>query len=611
MKKYRIILLFLVFSILFINIPIMAEEDSTSVWSDSELMSAYNQSEYLASNRSDAIALIDTKLEINKDDSTLHVHQLWSVVNKSGTEWYVPMQELKGQTIKKLKVRAYTSSTDLNMKDFETLGKWNINSSFEDKAYKAGINTSNSYPEICFGKSEMGRIVYYVSYDLTDAVKKSSDGMPFIFQKIINDSMDPAPVKVAMTLNVKDSDSKTKIWAFGFNGNIEPYQDNDFRLRDTTFNSSSSYMTLLVTMEGASSVNLPSDVRSMDKIKKKAFKGSDYDENIARDIEPSKWSNILETLMNALLWIFSKIAGIIPLVIFALIGKKFLNERKKNIASNIKEIDMEKGYWTREIPLKGKIDQVHYMYNMKSYGFSSVINLDFISAYILKWIKNGNITPIIADKSKNNELVIEKIPSVFESSLERTTWKILEDVAVNNKITNDKMSKYFKRNDTSIKEAVDESKEKTKSNLSEIGIIKYDDKGETFAFTEEGKEQYKNTFGFKQYLKDFTIINEREAREVTLWDSYLILASVYGIADEVEKQFEKLVPNFMFAQDNSNLSSSVPVYQYVMLANSFNRSASSGYSAAQQARRSSGGGGFSSSGGGGGSSGGGSGGGSR
>ena len=56
-------------------------------------------------------------------------------------------------------------------------------------------------------------------------------------------------------------------------------------------------------------------------------------------------------------------------------------------------------------------------------------------------------------------------------------------------------------------------------------------------------EEGKRICGLKKYLKDFTLINEREAVEVHLFEDYLILAQMLGIAKKVMKQFKDLYPN--------------------------------------------------------------------
>ena len=105
--------------------------------------------------------------------------------------------------------------------------------------------------------------------------------------------------------------------------------------------------------------------------------------------------------------------------------------------------------------------------------------------------------------------------------------------------------------------------------------------------------------GLKNFLKEFTLIDKREAIEVTLWEEYLMYAQIFGIADKVAAQFKKLYPEV------------ITDYSYNSII--FIRTVSySGMRSAYSARSnaySSGGGGRSSGGGGGGSRGGGGGGG--
>ena len=59
------------------------------------------------------------------------------------------------------------------------------------------------------------------------------------------------------------------------------------------------------------------------------------------------------------------------------------------------------------------------------------------------------------------------------------------------------------------------------------------------------KEGAKEVYGFYKFLKDFTLVNEREVSEVSLWKEYLVYASLYGMADEVRKGMKKLAPDVM------------------------------------------------------------------
>ena len=129
--------------------------------------------------------------------------------------------------------------------------------------------------------------------------------------------------------------------------------------------------------------------------------------------------------------------------------------------------------------------------------------------------------------------------------------------------------------------------------------------------TEEGKEKAQQVIQFKNFLKDFTLNNERSVPEVALWKDYLVFAQLYGIADQVAKQLKQLYPaDFAHFAQSLNMDAN-----YLPTIINMNRNiATNAYTNAAAkltSVRSGGGGGFSSIGGGGGFSGGGFGGGSR
>ena len=48
--------------------------------------------------------------------------------------------------------------------------------------------------------------------------------------------------------------------------------------------------------------------------------------------------------------------------------------------------------------------------------------------------------------------------------------------------------------------------------------------------------------GLKKFLEDMTLIDDKKAIEVHMWDEYLIFAQAMGIADKVAKQFKDFHP---------------------------------------------------------------------
>ena len=114
---------------------------------------------------------------------------------------------------------------------------------------------------------------------------------------------------------------------------------------------------------------------------------------------------------------------------------------------------------------------------------------------------------------------------------------------------------------------------------------------------------------FENFLKDFTISDQRTAVEVKLWKDYLVYAQLFGIAEKVAKQFQKLYPAEFTEFSESVGMNNAMLWHTMHYTNSMSGRAFT--NAVNKAGSVSGGGGRSSFGGGGGFSGGGFGGGSR
>ena len=63
-------------------------------------------------------------------------------------------------------------------------------------------------------------------------------------------------------------------------------------------------------------------------------------------------------------------------------------------------------------------------------------------------------------------------------------------------------------------------------------------------------------FGFKNFLRDYTLVNIRESAEVGLWQDYMVYAALFGIADKVAKELKDINPQAF---------EEVVVYDYPMM----------------------------------------------
>ena len=243
---------------------------------------------------------------------------------------------------------------------------------------------------------------------------------------------------------------------------------------------------------------------------------------------------------------------------------------------------------------------------------------DFLGAVLLKWIHDGNVR--VEKVTKDGLFKNKTITNIIFSK--RPDESLSMEV---------KLYDYMMAASNDGKLEQDEFKDWCNSNYSKI-LSWFDDVlyNETLDLVKQGKVIYQNAktmkifnykyfdvdpsmmeeaekmAGLKKFLKEFTVIDQREAIEVNLWNEYLMYAQIFGMADKVASQFKKLYPEIITDMDSIGYD-----YTDIMFIRSITssgiRSASTARSRAQS--YSSGGGGFSSGGGGGGSFGGGGGGG--
>lgn len=51
-------------------------------------------------------------------------------------------------------------------------------------------------------------------------------------------------------------------------------------------------------------------------------------------------------------------------------------------------------------------------------------------------------------------------------------------------------------------------------------------------------------FGLKKYLEDFSLLNERGVKDVTLWKDYMVYATLFGISKKVIQEMKEVNPEY-------------------------------------------------------------------
>lgn len=93
--------------------------------------------------------------------------------------------------------------------------------------------------------------------------------------------------------------------------------------------------------------------------------------------------------------------------------------------------------------------------------------------------------------------------------------------------------------------AAENLEEKYKANNSNINT--WEDTSNTvkyFKLSDRGEQMANEIMGSYRFFKDFTIIDERSKIDLGLWDDYLVMATIYNMAEKVEIDLEDIMPEW-------------------------------------------------------------------
>ncbi len=550
---------------------------------------------------------IDETVVIRADGSA-RITQVWDVTVVSGTEFYLPFDNLGPMDI-----------TDLSVSEngepfYEEGDGWDTDRTIDQKRGRCGIVRKSGGVELCWGQGSLGDHVWTVSYTVKGLVMKMGDynGLYFSF---VNPGLSAPPrhVKVMLVNETGGPEWTTdnvKVW--GFRSPSEIYVENGaIRAESLSSFGSNNAMTVLVRFDPDLLTPAVEYSKDFEKVQKMAFKGSDY--------KPKK--SFTEILGNIIMGIFGLVGLLFsPVGIFVIVIVLWLFLRISSLLGfkywkSIYGQSRIKG-WYRDVPLEGSIPAAYYAL-VKGDRLEGFVNHDhsknLIGAYFLKWVLNG-VVGVIPDPDKKNRvnLSFEK-ESHFDEPVENDLYQMVREASGANLILEaGELEKWSKKSFKRISNLPGRVQTQGHKWFQDKHFILKGDR-----CNPTGQEQARHLIEFKNFLEDFTLSKERGSVEVTLWRDYLVFAAMFGIADKVAKEFEKLYPAefSQFAQDTGLYNTSC-LLDTLRVSNDISASAmrkamSEKASHSSGSGWSGGGGGGFSSGGGGGSFGGGFGGGSR
>lgn len=463
------------------------------------------------STRVDSVSF-DVRLQ---DDGSAFVTEVWSMyAGSEGTEMYQPHYYLRQGDVE-MDIAGLAVSDETG-RQFVSEGKgWDTNRSRRAKEGRCGLVPVNDGYEICWGLGATGQREYTVTYTLTGLVKAydDCDGFNYTFlapgQGVPPRSFSLRIVKAMEPL----TDENTGIWGFGSHSDLF-FQDGEIRARSTEAFRSSNYLTLVVQFDKGLFEPAVTAGGSFDAVLDKAREGSEYKEDKAG------WRDFLPMLMFALFFLGSLLLSVVG-VLYSVISRKRL--RRKLLGGSEKDVE-----WFRGTPVGGDLKKAS---NILSLISDKDNNQNLISAYITRLFYKGAFE-LVPDAKGNLQLKVNEFPEPSQASdkddlsLEYRIYGFFKSAAGDDSILQKKeLRKWASRNGKSI-----------------YGWQKDVPDGSTLKTLDAG--EVRQVYGLKKFLKDFTLIPDRGVVEVALWNDYLTFASLYGIADQVYKDFKKVCPEY-------------------------------------------------------------------
>lgn len=463
---------------------------------------------------------IEVRVRLQRDGSAL-ITERWDMRASEGTEVYVPRENLGDIEIMDFSVLE-------GFKRFEFQDYWDTDASLRDKAGKCGINPLGSGVELCWGLGSHGDHVFNVQYRMTNVIKSLNDCDIFHLQ-LVNSEMAAAPAHVKVTIEAPDSQMDTswvRLWGFGYEGTTGFESDGTAVFESTDHLSYYSSVIALLRFEKGCFESESVQDREFQEVLDMAMQGADFGSDEDYDDGVSFIGFLSSLLVIYFMFIY-------PVKRALSGGKLSKRQKRKLLGANPSNLP-----WYRDIPLKGNIYEADFVLEkLDEKRQSNAI----ASAIILRLIQDGYLAVRKVDKGKVDIYFNDGADPQNLDDASLGLYIMMKEASGSDEILQDKeFSKWSakSKNKSAIRTWANRIQKEAKSGLGGRSLYLKD------KFTPEGQTEAQHLIGLRNYLKDFTIIEERHSDEVTLWRDYMVYASLFGIADRVAKELKDINPEY-------------------------------------------------------------------
>ena len=490
----------------------------------------------LTSSAGSQLKDLDIRVVLRHDGSAMITEMHQMTISDEGTELYISMPNMGESRVTGLEV-----SDELGLM-FENVGEWNSNLSRQQKAGKCGIAALGDGFEICWGLGEAGERTYVTTYELTGLVRSypDADAIRHVF---LQPGGTLAPEHVRLVIVRADGEPLTheggaSAWGFRHLGEIS-FADGAIIDEAADLTGDASLYVMVSFKKGLFSPTV-SESDTFEHKKQLALEGSDY-------YDPYATKSIWQIVKESAWW-----WAPLTLVLIALITVPILKERYRRW--KIHQRVYENLLWYHDIPLGGNLMEAYRL--LVSLHEAKPKTNNVLLAMVMRLVSIGAFSIVRKENGQERICVSDTLPDEeHQDKMLRELYIYMKHAAGEDKILSPyELTSYFRQNKGFAMSATtligvltridgtyfNAPRKSKKTNKKKVRREKRQQQAELDRHIEEARQ----VVGLRKMLQEFTLIDERHAREVTLWKEYMVWATMFGIADQVISDMKKINPDY-------------------------------------------------------------------
>lgn len=200
----------------------------------------------------------------------------------------------------------------------------------------------------------------------------------------------------------------------------------------------------------------------------------------------------------------------------------------------------------RDIPCNNDLFLTFYI----AYQFFIIYRkTDLLGSILLKWLRDKKIEINKTENSKTNITFYKDNLDTISDTMEKELYNMFLLASNDGILEQSEFSNWCMQNHSKVlgwfNNLLNIEKEKLLQNGLLIEKNRIFFKSKKYIVTPKLRQLAMNIAGLKRYLLDYTLVSEKEAPQVILFEDYLILAEMFKITDTIKKDFKYLFPNMV------------------------------------------------------------------